>query len=285
MRIHPTAILHPSVVPPSDLEVGPYAVLDEGVTLAPGVRIGAFCHVYPGVRLEADVYLADGVILGNEPQDLKYRGEKTEVHIGTGTRLREYVTVNRGTAAFGRTVIGSHCLIMAYSHVAHDCVIGNQVIVANGVQMGGHVHIGDAAVISGMTGIHQFVTIGPGAFIGGGLRVDKDILPFSKALGDPLRWAGLNEMGMARLGLPAVAGAALKSFYRDLFAQGKRGPGSAENATEITRRNRRRHGLDYGGRIFGEPDPRSVAEVRGRRLVDGAARQGRFQTWQGLIKA
>lgn len=221
MRIHPTAILHPSLSLPSDLEVGPYAVLDEDVSLARGVRIGPFCHVYPGSRIGADVELSDGVILGNTPQDLKYRGEKTEVEIGAGSRLREYVTVNRGTAAFGRTVIGKNTLVMAYTHVAHDCVLGDQVIVANGVQMGGHVRIGDAAVVSGMTGIHQFVTIGPGAFIGGGLRVDKDILPFSKAMGEPLRWAGLNEIGFSKLGLPEGSGSALKTFYRQLFAEGK----------------------------------------------------------------
>jgi UDP-N-acetylglucosamine acyltransferase len=221
MRIHPTAVLHPSLEPPSDLEVGPYAVLDEGVILSRGVRIGPFCHVYPGTRLDADVRLDDGVIVGNAPQDMKYKGESTGVRIGAGTRLREYVTVNRGTAASGETVIGSECLIMAYTHVAHDCRIGDRVIVANGVQMGGHVRIGRAAVISGMTGIHQFVVIGDGAFIGGGLRVDKDVLPFSKALGEPLRYAGLNEIGLAKFGFPAGTGAALKGFYRELFRQGK----------------------------------------------------------------
>lgn len=221
MLIHPTAILHPSLELPPELEVGPYAILDEDVTLSPGISIGPFCHLYPGVRLDAGVSLSDGVILGNAPQDLKYRGEKTEVHIGSGTSLREYVTVNRGTAAFGRTIIGKDCLIMAYSHVAHDCILGNQVIIANGVQMGGHVKIGDAAVISGLTGIHQFVTIGTGAFIGGGLRVDKDILPFTKALGDPLRYAGLNEMGLTKAGLPAVSGRLLKAFYRVLSAEGQ----------------------------------------------------------------
>jgi UDP-N-acetylglucosamine acyltransferase len=208
MRIHPTAVLHPSLEPPSDLEVGPYAVLDEGVSLSPGVRIGPFCHVYPGTRLDADVRLDDGVIVGNAPQDMKYKGESTG-------------TVNRGTAASGETVIGSECLIMAYAHVAHDCRIADRVIVANGVQMGGHVRIGRAAVISGMTGIHQFVVIGDGAFIGGGLRVDKDVLPFSKALGEPLRYAGLNEIGLAKFGFPAGTGAALKAFYRSLFRQGR----------------------------------------------------------------
>ncbi|HKP96744.1 MAG TPA: acyl-ACP--UDP-N-acetylglucosamine O-acyltransferase [Fibrobacteria bacterium] len=221
MRIHPTAVLHPSLELPPDLEAGPYAVLDEDVELAPGVRIGPFCHVYPGTRLETGVRLEDGVIVGNAPQDMKYRGERTGVRIGAGTHLREYVTVNRGTAASGWTVLGRHCLIMAYAHVAHDCHIEDQAVIANNVHMGGHVRIGKAAVVSGMTGIHQYVVIGAGAFIGGGLRVDKDVLPFSKALGDPLRYAGLNEMGLARSGLPAGAGPELKAFYRGLFRDGR----------------------------------------------------------------
>ena len=221
MRIHPTAVLHPSLDLPPDLEVGPYAVLDEDVRLAPGIRIGPFCHLYPGVSLGAGTRLEDGVILGNAPQDMKYRGEKTGVRIGAETQLREYVTVNRGTAASGLTVIGKQCLIMAYTHVAHDCDIGDQAIIANGVQMGGHVHIGKASVISGMTGIHQYVAIGAGSFIGGGLRVDKDVLPFSKALGDPLRFAGLNEIGLAKFAWTAGNGAALKAFYRGLSAEGK----------------------------------------------------------------
>jgi UDP-N-acetylglucosamine acyltransferase len=221
MAIHPTAVLHASLVLPADLEVGPYAVVDQDVDLAAGVRIGAFSHVYPGARLDAGVRLEDGVILGNAPQDLKYRGEKTSVHIGSGTHLREYVTVNRGTAASGCTRIGANCLIMAYTHVAHDCLIEDTAIVANGVQMGGHVRIGKGAVVSGMTGIHQYVSIGMGAFIGGGLRVDKDVLPFSKALGEPLRYAGLNEIGLSRQGLPAGAGAELKLIYRELFKGGQ----------------------------------------------------------------
>lgn len=217
MHIHQTAIVHPSLTLPQDIEIGPYAIIEEDVKLAPGVRIGPFCHLYPGVRLESKVSLSDGVILGNAPQDLKYQGEKTEVYVGEGTRLREYVTVNRGTAALGRTAIGKHSLIMAYTHIAHDCLLGDQVVVANAVQMGGHVQIGNAAVISGMTGIHQFVTIGAGAFIGGGLRVDKDILPYSKALGEPIRFAGLNEMGLAKMQAPEGSASVLKTFYKDFF--------------------------------------------------------------------
>lgn len=221
MRIHPTAIVDPTLNLPSDLVVGPYAILESGVTLSMGVEIGAFCHIYPQVTLGSHVVLSDGAIIGNTPQDLKYRGEKTEVQIGDHTKIREYVTVNRGTAALGRTVIGANCLIMAYTHIAHDCLIGNNVIIANGVQMGGHVQMGDSAVVSGMTGIHQFVSIGCGAFVGGGLRVEKDILPFSKALGEPLKFAGLNELGLAKQKISEAESQELKLFYRELFSAGQ----------------------------------------------------------------
>ncbi len=233
MRIHPTAILHPSLILPEDLEVGPYSVIDDNVHLRSGNKIGPFCHLYPYVYLEENISLSDGVILGNIPQDLKFRNEITSVKIGRGSVLREYVTVNRGTRESGSTVIGNDCLIMAYTHIAHDCKIGEGAIIANGVQMGGHVQIGSFAVVSGMTGIHQFVQIGPGAFIGGGLRVDKNILPFSKALGEPLRYAGLNEIGIQKFCLdskikfpekpnsPETFAGELKKVYREIFKTGK----------------------------------------------------------------
>jgi UDP-N-acetylglucosamine acyltransferase len=221
MLIHPTAVVHPSLDLPPDAEVGPYALLDEGISLGSGVRIGPFCHIYPGTILESHVRLEDGVVLGNRPQDRKYRGEVSGVRIGAGACLREYVTVNRATAVGGFTSVGPECLIMAYAHVAHDCEIGARAVVANGVHMAGHVRVGQAAVVSGMTGIHQFVSIGAGAFVGGNLRVDKDVLPFSKALGEPLRYAGMNALGMERMGLGPAAAAWLRDFYRRFSADGK----------------------------------------------------------------
>jgi UDP-N-acetylglucosamine acyltransferase len=221
MDIHPTAVLDPSLELPDDLTVGPYAILERGVVLGSGTRIGPFCHVYSGSSLGKGVRLEDGVALGNLPQDLKYRGETTGVEVGDGAWLREYVTVNRGTSAAGTTRIGAGCLIMAYAHVAHDCEIGARAIIANGVNMGGHVRVGEGAVVSGMTGIHQFVSIGAGAFIGGNLRVDKDILPFSKAMGEPLRYAGLNAPGLARMGIGPGASARLREFYRRFSEAGK----------------------------------------------------------------
>jgi UDP-N-acetylglucosamine acyltransferase len=221
MLIHPTAVVHPSLDLPPDSEVGPYALLDEGVSLGTGVRIGPFCHLYPGTILENHVRLEDGVVLGNQPQDLKYRGEVSGVRIGAGAWLREYVTVNRATTTGGFTSVGAECLIMAYAHVAHDCGIGERAVIANGVHMAGHVRVGPGAVISGMTGIHQFVSVGAGAFVGGNLRVDKDVLPFSKALGEPLRYAGLNALGLERMGLGPGPAAWLREFYRRFSAEGK----------------------------------------------------------------
>lgn len=221
MPVHPSAILHPSLELPEDAEVGPYALLDEDVEVGRGVRIGPFCHLHPGTRLGDRVLLADGVVVGGLPQDLKYRGEKTGVRIGPGTQLREYATVNRGTSASGLTVIGRDCLLMAYSHVAHDCEVEDRVVVANAVHMGGHVRVGEGTVISGITGINQFVTIGPGAFIGGGLRAIKDVLPFTKGLGDPMRYGGINPRGLERLGFPPSSEGWLKAAYRVLSRRGK----------------------------------------------------------------
>jgi UDP-N-acetylglucosamine acyltransferase len=220
IALHPSALVHPSAHIGEGSTVGPYAQIEAGVTMGPGCTVGPFCVLHAGVSLGPGVSLDAGVVLGGDPQDLKYRGEATQVRIGAGVRLREYVTVNRGTGVHGETVIGDHTLIMAYSHIAHDCVIGAGTVIANAVQMGGHVRIGVGAVISGMTGIHQFVSIGAGAFIGGGLRVDKDVPPGIKALGNPLRWGGVNVLGWERLGYTRALTPVIEAFYRELRKQG-----------------------------------------------------------------
>ena len=214
MAIHPTAIVHDSAELAADVQVGPYTIIESGVRIGAGTRIDSHCRIYSGVQIGAGAELFTGVVLGSPPQDLKYRGEKTQVYIGDHTKLREYVTVNAGTAASGLTHIGRHCMLMAYVHVAHDCQIGDEVILANGVQMGGHVRIGSYAILSGMTGIHQFSTIGEGVFIGGGLRVARDVPPFSKALGEPLVWAGVNCPALVKRGWETSA-PELKKFYRE----------------------------------------------------------------------
>jgi len=220
MIIHSTADIHPGAIVPDNCEIGPYSIIDEGVILGEDVILGAFCHVYSSVEIGRGTQLYDGVIVGSDPQDNKYSGEESLVIIGENNQIREYVTINKGTLATGKTVMGSNCLIMAYSHIAHDCNLGDSIIIANGVQMGGHVNIGSHSVISGMTGIHQFTTIGQGAFVGGGLRVARDIFPFSKALGEPLTFAGINEPGMSKMGYGRNSVRLLKKIFRDLKFRG-----------------------------------------------------------------
>ncbi len=221
MCIHPTAVVPWGLELPSSCEIGPYSIIEKGVVFGKGVIVGARCHVYASTRLGDGCRLFDGVIVGSQPQDLKYQGEPTCTLIGSGTQIREYVTINCGTAATGRTQVGEGCMIMAYAHVAHDCCLGNRVVIANGVQMGGHVTIGDATTVSGLTGIHQFTTIGPGAFIGGGLRVARDILPFTRALGEPLSWAGVNQVGVTKLGYDVQDALKLKRAFRMLGIGGQ----------------------------------------------------------------
>jgi UDP-N-acetylglucosamine acyltransferase len=158
-----------------------------------------------------------GAVLGTEPQDLKFEGEQAKLEIGDRTVIREYATLNRGTRATGRTSVGSDCLLMAYSHVAHDCHLGDRVILANAVNMGGHVTIGDWAIVGGMTPIHQFVRIGEHAFVGGASRVSKDVAPYVRAAGDPLVMSGLNSVGLRRRGFGPELRLELKRAYRMFF--------------------------------------------------------------------
>lgn len=214
--IHPTALVHASAQLASGVEVGPYVVIGEDVVLHPRVRVGPhalveFAEVGEGCQIHAGAYV------GTAPQDLKYRGERTHLFLGPGCVVRESATLNRGTAATGATRIGARCLFMAYSHVAHDCVIGQEVIMANSVALAGHVDVGDGAVIGGLAAIHQFVRIGKLAMIGGGTMVPLDIPPFTLAWGDRARLSGLNLVGLRRRGYSAGDISALKKAYRELF--------------------------------------------------------------------
>jgi UDP-N-acetylglucosamine acyltransferase len=216
-RVHATAILDASVEVGEGVEIGPYAVI------GPNVRIGAGTQVGPHVVIERDTTLGRdcrvhaGAVLGGDPQDLKYGGEAAPLIVGDRTVIRECVTVNRGTEARGRTEIGADCLLMAYSHVAHDCVLGDNVIIANSVNMGGHCTLGDWVIIGGITPIHQFVQVGAHAFVGGSSAVRKDVPPFVKAAGDPLRLFGLNTVGLQRRGFSDEERAGLRRAYRMLF--------------------------------------------------------------------
>jgi UDP-N-acetylglucosamine acyltransferase len=218
--IHPTAIVSPDADIGADVTVGPFAIVGPQVSVGPRSSLGARCMLEQNVRLGADCRVGTGSILGGPPQDLKYAGEETWVEVGDGTVIREYCTINRGTVQSRRTSLGTHCLVMTYVHIAHDCHIGERVILANGVQLAGHVTIDAHVTLSGLTAVHQFVKIGAYAFVGGMSRVTKDVPPFTKAVGSPMKLYGLNAVGLQRHGFSAETVAELKKAYRLFFRSG-----------------------------------------------------------------
>jgi UDP-N-acetylglucosamine acyltransferase len=215
--IHRTALVDPTARLGRDVSIGPYAIVGPRVTVGDGCTVAAHVVLERNVKLGAGVKLGIGAVVGSDPQDLKYQGEETWVEIGDQTVIREYCTINRGTSATGKTTVGQRCFLMSYVHVAHDCVIGSDVIIANAVQMAGHVTIDDRAIISGLVPIHQFVRIGTFAFVGGGSRVNQDVPPYTKAVGNPVHLYGLNSVGLQRAGFSADVKLALKRAYRLLF--------------------------------------------------------------------
>ncbi len=215
--IHRTALVDPTAHLGHDVSVGAYTIVGPRVTLGDRCVLAAHVVIERNAKLGTGVKVGYGTVIGNDPQDLKYEGAETWVEIGDGTVLREYCTINRGTAATGKTTVGERCFLMSYVHVAHDCAIGNDVIIANAVQMAGHVTVEDRAIISGLIGIHQFVRIGTFAFVGGGSRVNQDVPPYTKAVGNPVHLYGLNSVGLQRAGFAPEVKLALKRAYRLLF--------------------------------------------------------------------
>ncbi|UCG13752.1 MAG: acyl-ACP--UDP-N-acetylglucosamine O-acyltransferase [Deltaproteobacteria bacterium] len=217
-QIHSTAIIHPKAELAANVSVGPYAVIAEEVRIGSGCLIHSHAHIAPfttiGDRCEIYPYAS----IGTAPQDLKFDGRRTETIIGNGNVIREFVTINRGSVGGGEaTLIGDNNLLMAYCHIAHDCVIGNHVIVANAATLAGHVIIQDYATLGGLTAVHQFVRIGAYAFIGGKTGVVKDIPPFLLVSGHRAKPYGLNTIGLKRKNFPESVLKALKKCYRIVF--------------------------------------------------------------------
>ena len=216
-RIHPTAIISPDAQLGDDVQVGPFAIIGEGCVVGDECVIAGRATLERNVILAPQVHVGMGSILGGDPQDLKYRGEPTTVEIGEGTTIREYSTINRGTSQSFKTTVGKQCFIMSYVHLAHDCHIGDGVILGNSVQLAGRVSIDDKAIVSGQSAVHQFVQIGRYSFTGGCSRVSKDVPPYVKANGNPIRLYGLNKVGLQRNGISEDAQRELKRAYRLFF--------------------------------------------------------------------
>ena len=216
-QIHPTAIVAPDARLGVDVVVGPWVRIGEGCVIGDGCVIASSAVLEKNVTLAARVKVGTGTVLGGEPQDLKFKGEETFVEIGEGTVIREYSTINRATSHSWKTVVGKGSFIMTYVHLAHDCAVGDGVIIGNGTQLAGHVTVEDRAIISGLVAVHQFARIGRHAFVGGCSRVAQDVPPFIKAVGNPVKLYGLNSVGLQRSGFEDGVVRELKRAYRMMF--------------------------------------------------------------------
>ena len=207
-KLAKNVVVEPFVTIEKNVEIGSGTWIGSNVTIMEGARIGENCEIFPGAVISAI------------PQDLKFEGEESLAIIGDNTIIRECATINRATKASGKTIVGKNCLIMAYAHIAHDCVIGNNAIVVNNVAMGGHVEIGEYAIIGGLTAVHQFIKIGKHCMVSGGSLVRKDIPPYVKAGREPLSFIGINSIGLRRKKFSESEITEIQNIYRILYQKG-----------------------------------------------------------------
>lgn len=213
----PLAYIHPNAKIAKNVVVEPFSTISNNVEIGEGTWIGPNVTIMEGARIGKNCKIFPGSVISAEPQDLKYEGEETLTYIGDNTIIRECVTINRGTKALGYTKIGTDCLIMATVHVAHDCEVGNNVILVNGVALAGHIEVGDFAIVGGMSPVHQFTKIGRHSLIAGGTLVRKDVPPFVKAARDPISYVGINSIGLRRRGFDSKKIAEIQGIYRFLY--------------------------------------------------------------------
>lgn len=216
----PLAYIHPDAKIADNVVIEPFAMIHKNVEIGEGTWIGSHVTIMEGARIGKNCKIFPGAVISGVPQDLKFRGEETTAVIGDNTVIREFVTVSRGTTDKHTTIIGKNCLIMAYAHVAHDCVIGDHIILANAVQLAGHVQVDDFAIVGGGTVVHQFVRIGSHVIIAGGSAIGKDVPPFSKAARDPLRYCGVNSIGLRRRGFNNDQINSIQDVYRVIYIKG-----------------------------------------------------------------
>jgi len=213
----PLAYVHPGAKIAKNVVIEPFTTIHNNVTIGEGSWIGSNVTIMEGARIGKNCNIFPGAVISAMPQDLKYQGEETTVQIGDNTTIRECATINKGTADRMKTVIGNNCLIMAYCHVAHDCVVGDGCIFSNNSTLAGHVTIGTNVVLAGMVAVHQFVSIGNHAFVTGGSLVRKDVPPYVKAAREPLSYVGINSIGLRRRGFEADKIREIQNIYRILY--------------------------------------------------------------------
>ena len=213
----PLAYVHPGAKIAKNVVIEPFTTIHNNVVIGEGTWIGSNVTIMEGARIGKNCNIFPGSVISAVPQDLKFQDEETIVEIGDNTTLREYVTINRGTVDKGKTVVGKNCLIMAYCHIAHDCVVGDNCIFSNNSTLAGHVTVGNHVILAGMTAVHQFCTIGQHAFITGGSLVRKDVPPFVKGAREPMSYVGINSIGLRRRGFTSEKIREIQNIYRILY--------------------------------------------------------------------
>ena len=216
----PLAYVHPGAKIAKNVVIEPFTTISNNVIIGEGTWIGSNVTIMEGARIGENCEIFPGAVISAIPQDLKFEGEESLAIIGDNTIIRECATINRATKATGKTIVGKNCLIMAYAHIAHDCVIGNNAIVVNNVAMGGHVEIGEHAIIGGLTAVHQFIKIGKHCMVSGGSLVRKDIPPYVKAGREPLSFIGINSIGLRRKKFSESEITEIQDIYRILYQKG-----------------------------------------------------------------
>jgi len=213
----PLAYIHPQAKIARNVVVEPFTTIHHNVKIGSGTWIGSNVTIMEGARIGKNCRIFPGAVISAIPQDLKFEGEDSLVVIGNDVTIRECVTINRGTSASGKTIIGDNCLIMATAHIAHDCVVGKNSIVVNGVALGGHVIIGKNVIVGGLSAIHQFIHIGDYAMVSGGSLVRKDVPPYAKAAKEPLSYVGINSIGLRRKGFSTEKIREIQNIFRVLY--------------------------------------------------------------------
>jgi UDP-N-acetylglucosamine acyltransferase len=216
----PLAYVNPEAIIADNVVIEPFVTIAKDVEIGEGTWIGPNVIIMEGARIGKNCKIFPGAVISGTPQDLKFKGERTTAEIGDNTTIRECATVNRGTASKGKTVVGKNCLIMAYAHIAHDCAIGNNVIIGNSVGFAGEVVVDDFATVSPMSGVHQFVHVGAHVFIQAMSKVGKDVPPFIKAGRDPLSYAGINSIGLRRRNFSNEKINEIQEIYRMIYQRG-----------------------------------------------------------------
>lgn len=217
----PLAYVHPEAKVAKTVVIEPFVNIEKNVVIGEGTWIGSNVTIMEGARIGKNCKIFPGAVISAIPQDLKYAGEDTLVKVGDNTTIREFVTINRGTKANMETVVGSNCLLMAYVHIAHDCIVGDNVILANAATLAGHIEIDDWAIVGGLSAVHQFVKIGKHTMISGGALVRKDVPPYTKAGREPVSYIGVNSVGLRRRGFTNDQINNIQDIYRELYLRGR----------------------------------------------------------------